>query len=131
MKKDTLKPDFNGLPPIKKQYEKDEKILLVKAVEEYGLEAVMNAYGLKSRSLLGWQRYYNDPNHSVSNNEVKPVKPSANQKAKLIIQSPAGQEITSEEILKKVGNVDMVYIRVDENAAYWVRGEENGSVNLW
>ena len=52
-------------------------------------------------------------------------------KTEVIIQSPMGGNITPEEILAKVGEVDQVYIRVDENKAYWVKGEESGSVDLW
>ena len=52
-------------------------------------------------------------------------------KGTVIIQSPMGGEITPEEVLAKVGPVDKVYVRVDENAAYWVRGNESGAVNLW
>ena len=51
--------------------------------------------------------------------------------AEVIIQSPLGGEITGAEILSRVGEVDKVYVRVDENKAYWVRGEETGSVDLW
>ena len=51
--------------------------------------------------------------------------------AEIIIQSPMGGEITPEAILAKIGEADKVYIRVDENKAYWVRGEESGSVDLW
>ena len=50
----------------------------------------------------------------------------------VFIQSPLGGEITSAEILAKVGtDVDRVYVRVDQNKAYWVKGEETGSVDLW
>ncbi len=42
-----------------------------------------------------------------------------------------GSNTTAEEVLAKVGEVDQVYIRVDENKAYWVKGEESGSVDLW
>ena len=49
----------------------------------------------------------------------------------LFIQSPMGGSITPEEIAAKVGPVDTIYVRVDENKAYWVRGEESGSVDLW
>ena len=42
-----------------------------------------------------------------------------------------GSSITPVEIFKKTGPVDSVYIRVDENKAYWVRGEETESVDLW
>ena len=49
----------------------------------------------------------------------------------VILQSPFGGEITAEEILSKVGSVDTVYVRIDQNKAYWVKGEENGEVDLW
>ena len=58
-------------------------------------------------------------------------KPAGAKKPELIIQSPMGGNITPEEILKKVGTAEKIYIRVDENKAYWVRGKETGSVNLW
>lgn len=48
-----------------------------------------------------------------------------------IIQSPLGGEITPFAILAKVGEVDKVYIRVDLNKAFWVKGNETGSVDLW
>ena len=65
--------------------------------------------------------------------EKKPAvkKAAAKKTAEVIIQSPLGGEITSAEILARTGNVDKVYVRVDENKAYWVRGEETGSVDLW
>ena len=65
--------------------------------------------------------------------EKKPAakKPAAKKTAEVIIQSPLGGEITGAEILKRVGDVDKVYVRVDENKAYWVRGDETGSVDLW
>ena len=49
-----------------------------------------------------------------------------------MIQSPLVGEITPAEILAKLpANVDKVYVRVDQNKAYWVKGEESGSVDLW
>ena len=58
-------------------------------------------------------------------------KPAAAKAVQLIIQSPMGGNITPEEILAKVGKAEKIYIRVDENKAYWVRGKETGSVDLW
>lgn len=49
----------------------------------------------------------------------------------IIIQSQDGREINPEEIIARVGEVDSIYVRVDHNAAYWVRGEETGKVELW
>ena len=48
------------------------------------------------------------------------------------IQSPLGGEITTAEILARIpAGADKVYIRVDQNKAYWVKGDETGSVDLW
>jgi hypothetical protein len=60
-------------------------------------------------------------------------KPAAAKKttAEVIVQSPLGGEISYAEILAKVGPADKIYVRVDQNKAYWVRGEETGDVDLW
>ena len=58
-------------------------------------------------------------------------KTAAKKAAEIVIQSPLGGEITSADILARVGNADKIYVRVDENKAYWVRGEEGGSIDLW
>ena len=42
-----------------------------------------------------------------------------------------GIDITPDEILARVGEADCIYVRADENKAYWVRGEETGSIDLW
>ena len=49
----------------------------------------------------------------------------------IIVQSQDGREITPEEIISRVSKADHIYVRVDHNAAYWVRGEETGKVELW
>ena len=53
------------------------------------------------------------------------------KKTTVFIQSPMGGEITPEAILAKIGEADKVYVRVDVNKAYWVKGDEAGSVDLW
>ena len=50
----------------------------------------------------------------------------------IIIQSPMGGAISTDEIEKKVpAGTDAVYVKVDENMLYWVKGKETGSVNIW
>lgn len=65
--------------------------------------------------------------------EKKPRKAAAKKQRapEIVIQSPVGGEITPEAILEKIGQAEKVYIRVDQNKAYWVNGEETGSVDLW
>lgn len=57
--------------------------------------------------------------------------PAQSEKTEIIIQSPMGGTITPEEIIAKIGAADKIYVRVDENKAYWVKGEETGSIDLW
>ena len=67
----------------------------------------------------------------------EPRKPAKFRRKKsatptLIIQSLLGGTITPEEIMARVPvDVDTVYIKPEENKAYWVRGDETGSVELW
>ena len=79
-----------------------------------------------------------EPAKKVAEKKAAPAKKTAEKKAPakkaapaVIIQSPLGGEITPEDILSRIGDADKIYIRVDENKAYWVRGEEFGSVDLW
>ena len=64
---------------------------------------------------------------------VKETKKAARRASlSIIIQSPMGGVISTDEIAKKVpAGTDAVYVRVDENMLYWVKGKETGSVNIW
>ena len=104
-----LIPGQNGLPPKKKNYSPEEKATLVAKAAEFGVQPVAKAYGFAWQTLSSWKRYY------------EPI----------IIQSPSGQEITPKEIKEKVGAAERIYVRADEGKAYWVKGKETGSVELW
>ena len=56
-----------------------------------------------------------------------PAKPAPT----IILQSEFGGEVTAEQILSKVGDVDKVYVRVDQNKLYWVKGDETGDKDIW
>ena len=71
-----------------------------------------------------------EPKKAAAPRKAAPKK-AGSKKSQVIIQSPYGGEITEKEILAKVGEVDAVYVRVDHNKAYWVKGEEYGAVDLW
>ena len=67
--------------------------------------------------------------------QVAEVKKKARKAAgpNIIIQSPMGGYISSEDIAKKVpkGTVD-VYVRVDENKLYYVLADgETGDTDIW
>ena len=50
----------------------------------------------------------------------------------VLIESLLGGTITVEEVLKRVpAGADTIYIKPEENKAYWVKGDETGSIELW
>ena len=50
----------------------------------------------------------------------------------MIVQSPMDGNITAEEIAAKIPTgVDSVFVRVDQNKLWWIKGEETGSVDIW
>ena len=50
----------------------------------------------------------------------------------MIVQSPMGGNITAEEIAAKVpAGAESVFVRVDQNKLWWIKGEETGSVDIW
>ena len=64
--------------------------------------------------------------------EKKEEKKPEEKKTKIIIQSPMGGNITPRQVLQKIPDgSDSVYIRVDENKLYWVKGDESGAVDIW
>ena len=53
-------------------------------------------------------------------------------KLEIVIQSPMGGNITSEEIAAKLPkDAETVFVRVDQNKLWWIKGEETGSVDIW
>ncbi len=121
-----------------KNYTLEEKAEALKKMAEEGIAAVAKELGISRTTLSNWKKQAEGALKAAGDmvedavakvaKEAKEKKPAANE---IIIQSPMGGNITPAEILAKTGPVDKVYIRVDENKAYWVRGEENGSVELW
>lgn len=67
--------------------------------------------------------------------EAKAAKTAGKAKAarlEIVVQSPMGGNITAEEIAAKVpAGTDSVFVRVDQNKLWWVKGEESGSVDIW
>ena len=113
-----ITPGQNGLPPKKKNYSSEEKAIIVAKAAEVGTHTVADAYGLDWHSIASWKKY----NAKQVTFKVKTVT---------IIQSPDGREITVDKIRAKVGSAEKIYIRADEGKAYWVKGKETGSVELW
>jgi len=66
---------------------------------------------------------------------VKKVESAAKKpagKLEIIVQSPMGGNITAEEIAAKLPKgAETVFVRVDQNKLWWIKGEETGSIDIW
>lgn len=49
----------------------------------------------------------------------------------VIFQSSFGAEITVDALISIVGEADKIYVRIDQNKAYWLKGEETGAIDIW
>ena len=69
--------------------------------------------------------------------EKKPVRRAKKQTPVITIQSMMGGEISVDEILKRVEEkaagkaVSAIYIKSEENKAFYVADGEDGSIDLW
>ena len=63
---------------------------------------------------------------------AKELAPKVQYANEIVIQSPMGGEITPEQVVAKLpAGADCVFVRVDQNKLWWIRGEETGSVEIW
>ena len=63
---------------------------------------------------------------------AKPAAKKAAKKLEIFVQSPMGGNITPEEIAAKLPEgAESVFVRVDQNKLWWIRGDETGSVDIW
>lgn len=69
---------------------------------------------------------------AVETKVEKKVSKAKAAKLEIIVQSPMGGNITAEEIAAKVpAGAESVFVRVDQNKLWWIKGEETGSVDIW
>ncbi len=69
---------------------------------------------------------------AVETKVEKKVSKAKAAKLEIIVQSPMGGIITAEEIAAKVpAGAESVFVRVDQNKLWWIKGEETGSIDIW
>ena len=96
------------------EVDEQEKALIIAEANRIGVRKAAKNHGLTWQLVASWRRIAQEILSS-----------------KIIIQSPLGAEISAAEILAKVGEADKIYVRADENKAYWVKGKKNGAIDLW
>ena len=72
------------------------------------------------------------PEPVVEEETAKPIDEKPAAPVVVYIQSLLGGTVTVDNILTRIPNgIDTVYIKPEENKAYWVKGEESGDIDLW
>ena len=140
----------------RKTYTEEEKQAILKRAAETSALAASKEMGVSRAAIMKWQKEAAGAEAPVEKKprgrkkaaekaadapaEKKPrgrkkVEKAAEENMKPVVQffvqSPFGHEITPDAIRDKVGEVDTIYIRVDQNKIYWVKGEETGAVDIW
>ena len=126
---------------VKEEKEPDITAILAR-VAEVGVRKAAAEVGVAWQTVNKWKKdaatTQTPPISSIQEEkegkkeEKKEEKNEQEKKAAIIIQSPMGGNITPEQILSKIpAGSDSVYVRVDENKLYWVKGDENGAVDIW
>lgn len=92
------------------------------------------AAGIPRSSVGDYERGNSSPRQEVLDRICKAFGVDVTVETKrpeIYIQSPYGGNITVDEVKKKIGDVDIAYVRVDHNKIYWVKGNDTGSVDIW
>ncbi len=135
----------------RKNWTEEQKTDILKKAKETSVLAVSKEYGIARATISAWKKKAEDAAAAVDieikknarkasrkvKNAVETVEKeikASEKKAKLeiIVQSPMGGNITAEEIAAKLPDgAETVFVRVDQNKLWWIRGEETGSVDIW
>ena len=140
----------------RKTWTDEQKAEILKKAEETSMLAASKEFGVARTTIIAWKKKADaDKVAAAAEIEVKKTAAKATRKAKetvkkveaaakkpvakakaakleIIVQSPMGGNITAEEIAAKLPEgAECVFVRVDQNKLWWIKGEETGSVDIW
>jgi transcriptional regulator with XRE-family HTH domain len=109
--------------------------IAAKVKEEFGVD-IANAVAAEKievkKTAAKATRKAKEKVKAVETKVEKKVSKAKAAKLEIIVQSPMGGNITAEEIAAKIpAGADSVFVRVDQNKLWWIKGEETGSVDIW
>ena len=109
--------------------------IAAKVKEEFGVDVADAVTAEKIEVKKTVAKASRKAKETVKAAETKVEKKASKAKAaklEIIVQSPMGGNITAEEIAAKVpAGAESVFVRVDQNKLWWIKGEETGSVDIW
>lgn len=109
--------------------------IAAKVKEEFGVDVADAVTAEKIEVKKTVAKASRKAKETVKAAETKVEKKASKAKAaklEIIVQSPMGGNITAEEIAAKIpAGAESVFVRVDQNKLWWIKGEETGSVDIW
>ena len=109
--------------------------IAAKVKEEFGVDVADTVTAEKIEVKKTVAKASRKAKETVKAAETKVEKKASKAKAaklEIIVQSPMGGNITAEEIAAKIpAGAESVFVRVDQNKLWWIKGEETGSVDIW
>ena len=109
--------------------------IAAKVKEEFGVDVADAVTAEKievKKTVAKASRKAKETVKTVETKVEKKVTKAKAAKLEIIVQSPMGGNITAEEIAAKIpAGAESVFVRVDQNKLWWIKGEETGSVDIW
>ena len=109
--------------------------IAAKVKEEFGIDVADTVVAEKievKKTAAKASRKAKETAKAVETKVEKKVSKAKAAKLEIIVQSPMGGNITAEEIAAKIpAGAESVFVRVDQNKLWWIKGEETGSVDIW
>ena len=109
--------------------------IAAKVKEEFGVDVsdAVTAETIEAKKTVA--RTARKAKEAIKTAEAKIEKKASKTKVaklEIIVQSPMGGNISAEEIAAKIpAGAVSVFVRVDQNKLWWIKGEETGSVDIW
>ena len=105
---------------------------VLEKIKELAAQSVSGSSEEKTETANNNEEPVADDYLEIAEKEEKTDSIQEEREVKLVIQSTMGGSITAEEVLAKIpAGAETVYVKPEENKAYWVKGSESGSVDLW
>jgi predicted transcriptional regulator len=109
--------------------------IAAKVKEEFGIDVADTVAADKievKKTAAKASRKAKETVKAVETKVEKKVSKTKAAKLEIIVQSPMGGNISAEEIAAKIpAGAESVFVRVDQNKLWWIKGEETGSVDIW
>ena len=120
-----------GITPMMQGRYEGGKIAIPEDVAEKAMATTKDVEKKVTVKKVTKEKTAKDTEKKVAKATKKKAAPGKKKAPALYIESMLGGTITADEIINRIpADAEAVYVK-PENKAYWVKGDENGDVDLW